>query len=68
MENPIYSKVDRLLTVSEIAERLAMSPSYVYQLIQTHELSAVIMGSSKRVRLEDVDSYIIEKLSPAHRG
>jgi excisionase family DNA binding protein len=48
----------RLLTVPEAATVLAVSPSFVYALIQRFELPAVKMGRAVRIRNKDLESYI----------
>jgi len=58
MENQLISPTNRLLRVSEVAEILAVSASYVYLLIQRSEIPVVMLGSAKRLRPEDVETYI----------
>lgn len=48
-----------LLTVQQVADRLAMSRSWVYAaLIYTGVLPSVKCGTSRRIRLTDLERYI----------
>ena len=46
------------LTVREVADTLRVSSMTVYRLINAHQLSAVRVGKSYRIREEDVDRYL----------
>jgi len=52
-----------LLTVEKAAKLLALSPSYLYKLIMIKQLPAVKIGKSVRIRPEDLDIFIISKLT-----
>jgi len=56
-----------LLTAEEIASRLAVSKSYVYQLMQCGELQTVRLGRAVRVRPDDLERFIIENLTGQRR-
>jgi excisionase family DNA binding protein len=51
-----------LLTASQIAERLQVSLSFVYELIQRGELKSVHMGRAVRVRPEDLHQFIEQRV------
>lgn len=53
----------QLLEASDVAQALKISKSHVYMLIRTGELNAVKFGKSVRVRQEDLEGFISEKLS-----
>lgn len=52
-----------LLRPSDIAERLKISRSMAYKLICTGELPCVRIGRSVRIRLEDLEKFILENIS-----
>ena len=54
----ILLRPDRLYTITEVADVLRMSRSYVYLLVASRKLRTVRMGRSLRFRLEDVQAYI----------
>lgn len=45
----------RLLTVSEVAETLAISKSLVYQLVERGEITYVSVGTAKGYRFDPQD-------------
>ena len=47
-----------LLRVPEVAERLTMSRSKVYQLIQSGALPSVRIDHSRRVRARDLEAFV----------
>ena len=47
-----------LLTVSEIADRLALSNATVYRMIERGELPAVLIGRSLRVVGADLEAFL----------
>lgn len=55
----------RLLTLSEVADQLAVSPRTVRQLVATRRLAAVRVGRLVRVRPEALAAYIAAHETPA---
>lgn len=55
----------RYLTVGEVAAQLRVSSMTVYRLINAGELPAVRIGRSFRLREEDLDRYLAERLTKA---
>ena len=55
----------RFLTVGEVAAILRVSNMTVYRLINAGELPAVRVGRSFRLREEDLDRYVAERLTQA---
>jgi|APFre7841882724_1041349.scaffolds.fasta_scaffold27165_1 excisionase family DNA binding protein len=49
---------DRLLRASEVAEKLNISRSLAYKLLQCGEIPTVRIYKSVRVKQSDVDEYI----------
>ena len=52
----------QLLTATEVAQKLRLGTSTVYQLMQRGELPTVRIGRSVRVRLEDLHAFIEAKV------
>ncbi len=48
------------VTVAEVAEKLKLTKSYVYELVRTGRIAATIVGAHKRIRHEDAESFIRE--------
>ena len=48
----------RLLRANEVAQRLCISRSLAYQLMQRGEIPTVRFGSSVRVREHDLEEYM----------
>jgi excisionase family DNA binding protein len=55
--------MSQFLKASEIAEKLNVSKSLVYKLIKQGDIRCVQIGSSLRVRPEDLEVYIRENLT-----
>ena len=55
--------VTDLITVETAAQMMAVSPSYLYKLVRTKQLPAVKIGTSVRIRPEDLDIFIKSKLT-----
>jgi excisionase family DNA binding protein len=55
----------RFLTVGEVAAMLRVSTMTVYRLINSGELQAARIGRSFRVRPEDLEQYLSERLTKA---
>ena len=47
-----------LLTIREVAERLAISRRHVFRLISRGELAAIRIGKVTRVRILDLEQFI----------
>ena len=47
-----------LLTVSEVADALRVSPMSIYRFIHSGELHALRVGKSYRVRASDLAAYL----------
>jgi len=58
VKNSTNSPPTKLITVSEAAEILAVSSSFVYLLIKRREIPSVSMGRAKRLRRKDIEDYI----------
>lgn len=52
----------KLLRMQEVAETLQISAAKAYQLAKSGELPCVKFGRSVRVREEDLEKFIEEKL------
>ena len=50
-----------LLTVAEVAKRLAVSRAHVYRLLRTGSLRGVHLGSDWRVDASDLRAWIDER-------
>ncbi len=48
----------RLLKVTEVCERLALSRSEVYELLASGELPSVKLGRARRIADDDLEEYI----------
>jgi excisionase family DNA binding protein len=55
---------DRLLTAVEVARLLNISRAFAYQLMQRGKIRTVCIEGVRRVRPDDLRSYIEEHLSP----
>ncbi len=51
-------KENRLLTIQEAAERLAVTPRAVYEWIRTGKLQGVKVGALWRIQPEDLEAFI----------
>jgi excisionase family DNA binding protein len=54
---------DRLLTGQEVADLLNVSKAKAYQLMQTGEIATVPMGRVVRVRRQDLDEFLQNRLA-----
>ena len=54
----VAEATDRLLTVQEVARRLAVSRWTVYRLVRTGDLQKIRVGGSIRFRAADVETLI----------
>jgi excisionase family DNA binding protein len=67
----VYIMEESLLRSDEVAEILKVSVSMAYTLMRRGDIPTVRIGSSVRVRKEDLDRYIMENVSqsaPLMRG
>ena len=64
---PVANIDIELLRVSEAAELLAVSPSYIYLLIQRNELPAVRIGRLKRIKRTDIQAFVNANLTSSVR-
>ena len=56
---PDWEKIDRLLlTIPEVGRVLSVSRTTVYQLIGDGHLPSVKIGTSRRIRREDLAAYV----------
>jgi len=58
VEYPVPAARTQLLTVKDIVDALRISRSSVYRLFDSGELTWVQIGSSRRVRPEDLAQFI----------
>lgn len=59
----------KVLTVSEVAERLRVSELTVYRLIRVREIPAYKVGALWRIDEEDLENYIqAQKAKNARQG
>ena len=56
---------ERLLTPDEVADRLGLSPLTVGHMLRAGTLPGLKVGHLWRVRVADLDAYIIEKSEAA---
>ena len=54
----------KLLTAKEVAEILNISKAFAYKLMQAGEIRTVVIGSSRRVRREDLEDFIFQNTKP----
>jgi excisionase family DNA binding protein len=52
------TRSDRLMTVAEIAERLAVSRSFARKLVRTRKLASVKVGDLPRVSERDLTKFL----------
>jgi len=53
---------EQLLKASDVAEILNVSRAMAYKLMKTGEIPTIQIGKSKRVRMQDLASYIKDNL------
>jgi excisionase family DNA binding protein len=56
---------ERLLTVPEVAERLHVGKTTVWEMIYRGELPSLLIGRSRRVREVELDEWIRRQAVPA---
>ena len=52
----------KLLKPKEVAQILGVSKSFVYQLIKRRQIVSIRIGQSTRVRPEDLDAFIQQRM------
>ena len=57
-----------LLRIPEVADRLTLSRSKVYELIRSGDLPSVQIGRVRRVRLHDLESFVSALLAGNRHG
>jgi excisionase family DNA binding protein len=57
-----------LLTASDVAYRLHLSRSRAYNLMQTGNIPTVRIGKSRRVRLQDLEAYIMQNIYSSEKN
>lgn len=65
MESNLYIP-EKLLKAKDIAEILNVSRAMAYQLIQQGKIRSVQIGTARRVRLQDLEFFIEDNLSPSN--
>ena len=55
--------LDQFLKIVEVAEILNISRAFAYKLIQRGELRCVNIGKARRVRITDLNEYILNNLT-----
>ena len=55
----------QLLRLSEVQERLALSPSAVKRLVWSGQLPSLHLGRAVRVRMDDLAGFIESQSSPS---
>jgi excisionase family DNA binding protein len=55
--------VDKLLTATEVASYLRISPSYAYQLMRRGEIPTIALGRAVRVQPHDLADFIKSRTS-----
>ncbi|NMB20902.1 MAG: helix-turn-helix domain-containing protein [Firmicutes bacterium] len=58
MDNAIYEQNEDLQTVKEVAKRLKVSESTVYNLLKSQQLDGYRVGRSWRIPAKNVDKYL----------
>ncbi len=54
---------DRFLKIKDVADMLGLSVSFTYLLTKRGELPTIRIGNAIRVRSEDLENYLKEKLA-----
>ena len=59
-----FNAQDKLLKAPQVAEILYISRAMVYRLMQTGDIRSEQIGAARKVRPEDLQSYIEYNLTP----
>lgn len=54
---------DNLLTIDQVCDRLQVSEATVRRLVRDGDLKVVRIGRAIRVRPEDLDDFILERVT-----
>lgn len=54
----------KLLNAREVAEILNISKAFAYKLMQTGQLTTISIGASRRVRVADLEEFILKNTQP----
>jgi excisionase family DNA binding protein len=57
---PATPEPDRLLRVKEVAARLNLAPSYVYELVRSRQLPSIRAGKYVRIKASAVERYMAQ--------
>lgn len=49
---------EELIRVEEVARRLSLSRSFVYELLARGDLKAVKVGKARRIRVAELDDFV----------
>ena len=60
--------ISNLMTVDQVAEYCQMSPSTVYHWICEGKLRSVKLGNAVRVRRQDLERYVVQRLRGRGKG
>lgn len=60
----ILHSPDKLLNARQVAQRLNISKAFAYKLMQMGKIRTVKIEGARRVRQEDLESYIEENTDP----
>lgn len=58
----------KLLTATQVAEKLNTSKAFAYTLLRRGEMPVVRMGKTVRVRPEDLEQFILDSLDEVYHG
>lgn len=64
----IMYKIDKYLTIRDVAGHLSLSVEMVYKLAQKGELPAIRIGSSWRIPKEEFEAWLQSKLAPLQKA
>lgn len=64
MNDPQSTQSTNLLKAKDVAAILNISRAMAYRLMQVGEIRTVCIGTSRRVRPEDLQQYIQDNLTP----
>jgi len=59
---------EQLLTPADVAERLNVSKAKAYQILKEGEIPSMRFGKTIRIRPEDLEKHIHEKIGPGTSG
>ena len=59
---------EQLLDPADVAERLNVSKAKAYTILKSGEIPIIRIGTTIRIRPEDLEKYINEKFGPGSNG